>query len=260
VRRRLLAMSFLGFLLLFSSLTAPMDLQETRVKISPEQDRYSFDIHKSPVFTISAKPNCAVCVEVTNDSQLFMKSKLRDVENFFSSFLGSETVEGTDIDTDEEGNAEYTLAMDPWNILAGRHSIKLYYRALVIDPENSNREEKQLTVLASSLKDSDWQKASYIEVFSSSEEEIEYDMLEEARVPYQKGQELYKQKKYEAALEEFLKAKEIVNRGNIEYWLSYSYLQLALECAKRALGHPTSSEKVKREIKHIIDLLEPVLE
>jgi tetratricopeptide (TPR) repeat protein len=197
---------------------------------------------------------------VTNDSQLFNKSKLRNVENFFSSFLGSETVEGTDINTDEEGNAEYTLAMDPWNILAGRHSIKLYYRALVIDPVNSKREKKQLTVLASSLEDSDWQKASYIEVFSSSEEEIESDMMEEARVPYRNGQELYKQKKYEAALEEFLKAKEIVNRGNIEYWLSYSYLQLALECAKRALEHPTSSEKVKRDIKHIIDLLEPVLE
>ena len=48
--------------------------------------------------------------------------------------------------------------------------------------------------------------------------------------------------------------------GNIEYWLSYSYLQLAREYAQRALEHPTSSENARREVKKIIDLLEQVLD
>lgn len=253
-------MCFLGVLLLFfSSLTAYKGFQEHHVEISPEQDRYVLDDENPPAFLISANPHCAVCVEVTNDNQRFATKKGRAGKDFFSSFFGSGDVRGIDINTDESGNARYTLPTDPLRDMMSGHT-KLYYRAFVIDPEGSNREKKDLSILASSLEDSDWQKAPHLEVFSSAEEEEEANMLEEAKVPYQKGQELYKQEKYEEAIEEFLKAKEIADRGNIEYWLSYSYLQLGLQCAKKALEHPTSSEKVKQDAKNIIDLLKPVLE
>jgi tetratricopeptide (TPR) repeat protein len=258
VRRRLLTMSFLVFLLL-PSLAAPKGLQEHRVEITPEQERYVLDDKNAPVFSISANSNCVICIEVMNDKQLFFMTRLRSEKNFFSSFLGSGDAEGIDIETDGEGNAQYTLPIEVLrNLTSG--PVKLYYRAFVIEPETSNRKKKQFNILASSLRDEDWQKAPYLEVFSSAEEEEEANILEEAKVPYQKGQELYKQKKYEAAIEEFLKAKELANRGNIEYWLSYSYLQLAREYAQRALEHPTSSENAKREVKKIIDLLEQVLD
>jgi tetratricopeptide (TPR) repeat protein len=259
VRKGLLTVSILGFLLLFSSLTAHKDFQERHIEISPEQDRYVLDDANPLTFSISADPHSAVCVEVTNDNERFSMIKLRTGKDFFSSYFGNGDIAGADITTDGEGNAQYPVPMDPLrDMMSGQ--TKLFYRAFIIDPQASSRERKKLNTLAESLEDSDWQKAPYLQVFSGAEEEEEADMLEAARVPYQKGQELYKQKKYEAALEEFLKAKEIVDRGNIEYWLSYTYLQLALERAKRALGHPTSSEKVKTEIKHIIDLLVPVLE
>ena len=260
MRRHILTFGFLGFLFLLSSLTAHGALQDQGIEISPDQERYIFSgENPPPVFKISTQPKCVVCVEVANDNKLFMRSTNRNENNFISSFFGSKQVEAINIVTDEAGNAEYALNFNPWNLITGK-STKLYYRAFIIDVENSDVAKKQLSILGSSLEDDAWQEAPFLEVFSSAEEEEEQDLVSEAKIPYKKGLDLYEQEKYEEAIEMFQKANEIASRGNIDYMISLCYLRLAGISAEKALEHPTSSDLAKRVSKVIIKAVEEVMD
>ncbi|MHB8094395.1 MAG: hypothetical protein ACYDH0_05575 [Candidatus Aminicenantales bacterium] len=259
MRSRFLTIGFLGFFILLSTLTASVAYQDLRIEISPDQERYVFSgENPPPVFQISAPPKCVVGVEVANDNRLFLEGAGRDDNNFFSSLFGSGQVEGVQIATDEAGHAEYPLNFNPWNLMTGK-STSLYYRAFIIDLENSDIENKQLAILGTSLEDDAWQDAPFLEVVSSPEEGEESDLLSQAKVPFQNALELYEQEKYEEAIEMFQRANEITSRGNIDYMISLCHLQLARISAEKALEHPTSSDLAKRVSKVIIEAVREVM-
>lgn len=247
----------LGFLVFFSGLNGNMPAQEIAIKIVPDRNSIvAGGDDPLPVFRISTKPRCLVCIELATNNKVFAGVDRVTGMNFFSSLFGDVEVKGEEIYTDDAGKAEYALPVALWGFWNEmKTGGKIYYRALAIDAENSDLAGKNVAVLGSTLGDEDWQEAPSIEVFATAEEKNESDRLGEARVPWKRGLELYRGGSYDEAILEFNKAKEIVSRGHIDYSISLCHLQLALAHAEKALRHPTSSDQAKEYSKAIIEAI-----
>lgn len=255
MKKHLSALGLLAVLFLIFGLNADRPAQEIGIKISPDKDAFVAGTDQPrPVFKISTKPHCLICVELAINNKAFAGSDRAAGLNFFSSLFGDAEVKGEEIFTDDMGTAAYELPIALWSFWTGNEAgTRIYYRALAIDAENSDLVNKKAVILASSLRDGDWENAPSVEVFATADEKHEYDHLAEARVPYKKGMDLYREENYEEAILEFEKANEIASRGNIDWAIALCHLQLARAYAEKALHHPTSSDEARGYAKRLID-------
>lgn len=263
MKNHLGGIALLGVLFLSSGLNGYRPLQEIDIKITPDQDSYVAGVdNPPPVFRISTRPNSLVCIELAINKKTFNGIDRVDGLNFFSSLFGDVEVKGEEIMTDDEGNAEYKIPIGLWGSLGWGDTFSvstIYYRAAVIDKENSDLANKNAAILATTLSDEAWREAPNVQVFASAEEKHEYDQLAEVRGPFESGIELYKIGGYEDAIGEFRKADEIISRGSFSYWIAFCHLQLARTYAENALEHSTTSGRAKEHLMQVLNTLKEIL-
>jgi hypothetical protein len=243
---------FVVILFVFSLFLTAQDIS---IKITPDRDRIIRLTGNPPTFQIKTYPNSVVSIEVANNSEVFNDMDLQSDDNFFSSYEGSEYVDGQEIKANNNGQATYQLPKEPWIALTSKLNddsirVLIYYRALVIKPDQAE-EEITYDVLGWSLDDEEWKNAPSIEVYVTAEEA-------KAKGQFDKGIDLYMLKNFEDAVEEFLSAWGSEAEPILQIWIGRCYQRLALqhfEDYSSDLRIEESKRKIAQDYVHEIEEL-----
>ncbi len=221
--------------------------------IKPDRTTIYRDSEGPPSFTIKADPNALICVEVATENKIFEDLSLQNDENYFSSDQGGHDVEAVEIKTDEKGEALYKLPKKPWDALTSKTAkvniVKLYYRALVIQPLDNPEE---FEILAWSFKDEDWEKAPLIEVFEEVGMGNAYDQ-------FNKAEEFFKQGEYEKAIKEYESAWFYWPTPGLLYCMGYAYLHLAYESFEDCVADSVENKKHLENAQYFVGKLREIL-
>lgn len=245
MRKRFCIIGFLTIVLSVISLC--LEAQEVvQDLITPEKKRILFyEEEQSLVFIIKTKPDSAINIEITNDKNLFMDVEKQTEENFISDFLivgkSSETI------ANQELEKKWELPLESLKTLikgkTQRHEI--YYRALVLGPED---EEGESDIIQWSLSDEEWEKAPYVEIFKSHDSLLSYEK-------YLKGVEFFDQGEYEKAIKEYESAWFFYPNPAYIHNIGVCHLKLAIENFEEYTEDPETDEETRKIIRKLIQLL-----
>ena len=214
--------------------------------VSPEKKRILFyEEEQTLVFIIKTKPDTVINIEITNDNSLFVDVDKQTEENFISDFL----IVGktSEIASDEKLEKKWKLPLESLKTLIQgkkqRHEI--YYRALVLGPED---EEGESDITHWSLSDDDSKNAPYVEVYKSHEAYLSYEQ-------YLKGVEFFNQGEYEKAIKEYESAWFYSPNPAYIHNIAVCHLKLAIENFEEYSEDPDTEEENRKIIRKLIQLL-----
>lgn len=240
-------LKFCFFIIVIFSISLNLVAQEVvQDLISPEKKRILFyEEEQTLVFIIKTKPDTVINIEVTNDNSLFVDVDKQTEENFISDFL----IVGktSEIASDEKLEKKWKLPLESLKTLVQgkkqRHEI--YYRALVLGPED---EEGESDITHWSLSDDDSKNAPYVEVYKSHEALLSYEQ-------FLKGEEFFNQGEYEKAIKEYESAWFYYPSPEFIHNIAVCYLKLAIENFEEYAEEPEADEEGRRIVRKLVQLL-----
>ncbi len=245
MRRRFLKYYF--FIIVIFSVSLNLVSQEVvQDLISPEKKRILFyEEEQTLVFIIKTKPDTVINIEVTNDNSLFVDVDKQTEENFVSDFL----IVGktSEIASDEKLEKKWKLPLESLKTLihGKKHRYEIYYRALVLGPED---EEGESDVTHWSLSDDESKNAPYVEVYKSHEAYLSYEQ-------FLKGVEFFNQGEYEKAIKEYESAWFYYPTPAYVHNIAVCHLKLAIENFEEYAEDSETEEENRRIVLKLIQLL-----
>ena len=245
MRKRSCLISFL--IILISVISLCLEAQEVvQDLITSEKKRILFYEAEQPlVFIIKTKPDTAINIEITNDKKLFVDVDKQTEENFISDFL----IVGKSSDTmaNEELEKKWELPIESLKILikGKTQRYEIYYRALVLGPED---EEGESDITHWSLSDEEYEKAPYIEIYKSHDSLLSYEK-------YLKGDEFFDEGEYEKAIKEYESAWFYYPNPAFIHNIGVCHLRLAIENFEEYAEDSEADEENRKIIKKLIQLL-----
>jgi len=238
----------IGFLIIILSVISMcLEAQEVvQDLITPEKKRILFyEKEQSLVFIIKTKPDTAINIEITSDKNLFVEVEKQTEENFISDFLIVGKSSETSANKKLEKKWELPLESLKTLIKGKMQRHEIYYRALVLGPED---EEGESDITQWSLSDEEWEKAPYVEVYKSHDSLLSYEK-------YLKGDEFFDQGEYEKAIKEYESAWFYYPDPTFIHNIGVCHLRLAIENFEEYTEEPDADEENRKIIRKLIQLL-----
>jgi tetratricopeptide (TPR) repeat protein len=202
---------------------------------------------ESLIFIIKSKPDTDLWIEFTADRKLFTETDKQTEDNFISNlFLTSEKVQDAPADKTVEKKFELTLEeVKALGQSKKKEGYKIYYRALVLGPED---EEGESHITHWSFSDKDWEKAPFVLVFKTHEAQMGYDS-------FLKGEEYLKKGEYTEAIEEYESAFFYFADPVFIYNIGICHLRLAIAHTEEFLEYEEISKENRTKAQNLLKRL-----
>ncbi len=198
------------------------------------------------VFIIKSKPDTAINIEFTADRKLFTDYDNQTEENFISDYLIIGKAPGAPADKTVEKKYELTLEdVKALGRSKKKEGFKIYYRALVLGPED---EEGESAVTHWSFSDDDLEKAPFVFVFKTHEAQMGYDS-------FLKGEEYFRQDEYTKAIEEYESAFFYYPDPVFIYNIGICHLRLATAHILEFLEYEEVTEEDRTRAQNLLKRL-----
>lgn len=233
--------------LLFCFSTSLICQEVVKDLITPDKKRILLpEATESLFFIIKSKPDTVINIELTADNTLFTNFDKQTADNFISDYLIIGKVAGTAFDETVEKKFELTLEqVKTLGKSKKKEGYRIYYRALVLGPEN---EEGESDITHWSFSDEDWENAPSVIIFKTHDAQMGWDT-------FMKGEEYFKQEEYAKAIEEYESAFFYLPDPIFIYNIGICHRRLAIQHFEEFLEYPEIEEKYRQKAKELIQQL-----